>query len=196
VAPGEFCWRPVDAKGFMFIHCIFTGFKKEYKNNGYGARLIDECINDAQKENMSGVAVVTRKGSFMAGKDIFVKKGFEVADKALPDFELLVKRFNEDSPYPKFKSNLDEKVLEYGTGLTIIRASQCPYTVKNVNEIVETSRKKYGIEPNVIELKDCYEAQNSPCPFGSFCIIYDGKILAHHPISNGRFMNIMNKVKS
>ena len=29
--PGEIAHRPVDADGYMFIQCIFTGFKKEYK---------------------------------------------------------------------------------------------------------------------------------------------------------------------
>jgi hypothetical protein len=29
--PGEYAYRPVDAKGYMFIHCVFVGFKKEYK---------------------------------------------------------------------------------------------------------------------------------------------------------------------
>jgi len=43
---------------------------------------------------MQGVAVVTRKGSFMAKKDVFLKNGFVLADKAEPDFELLVIKFN------------------------------------------------------------------------------------------------------
>ena len=29
--PGEYAHRPVDAKGYMFIHCIFVGFKKELR---------------------------------------------------------------------------------------------------------------------------------------------------------------------
>ncbi|MCK4802457.1 YoaP domain-containing protein, partial [bacterium] len=40
----------------------------------------------------------------------------------------------------------------------------------------------------------CQEAQNSPCPFGTFCIVYNGKVIAHHPVSNTRFVNIMNKI--
>ncbi|GAG87800.1 unnamed protein product, partial [marine sediment metagenome] len=23
--PGKYCWRPVEASGYMFIHCIFVG---------------------------------------------------------------------------------------------------------------------------------------------------------------------------
>lgn len=79
---------------------------------------------------MHGVAVVTRKGPFMAGKELFIKNGFEVVDKALPDFELLVKKFNKNAPTPKFKGEWEERLSQYGKGLTIIRADQCPYTVK------------------------------------------------------------------
>jgi len=192
--PGEYCWRPVEASGYMFIHCIFVGFKRAYKRKGYGTLLVDECLKDAGKGNMHGVAVVTRKGSFMAGKEIFAKNGFEVVDKASPDFELLVKKLNKKAPPPKFKGDWEKRLSQYGRGLTIIRADQCPYSVKNVREISETAEKVYGIKPNIIELKNCQEAQNSPCPFGTFCIVYKGKVVAEAPISNARFKNIMNKI--
>ena len=191
--PGEYCWRPVEASGYMFIHCIFTGFKNAYKGKGYGSLLLKECLEEAKKKNMSGVSVVTRKGPFMAGKELFVKNGFEVVDTAPPDFEWLVKKFNKNAPTPKFKGDWAERLNRYGKGLTIIRADQCPYTIKNVREIIETAEKEYDIKANIIELKNCNEAQNSPCPFGTFCIIFDGKVIAYHPISNKRFTNIMNK---
>jgi GNAT superfamily N-acetyltransferase len=195
--PGEYCWRPVEAEGYMFIHCIFTGFKNTYKRKGHGSRLVDECLKDARKENIRGVAVVTRKGPFMAGKELFLKNGFEVVDKAPPDFELLVKKFNKNALSPKFRGDWEKRLRQYGNlDLTIIRADQCPYTVKNVREISETAEKAYGIKLNIIDLKNCEEAQNSPCPFGTFCIIYNGKVIANHPISKTRFMNIMNKIKS
>jgi len=57
---------------------------------------LDECLKDAKREKMNGVAVVTRKGSFMAGNKLFVKKNFEIVDKAPPDFELLVKKYNKE----------------------------------------------------------------------------------------------------
>ena len=191
--PGEYCWRPVEASGYMFIHCIFSGFKNIYKGKGYGSLLLDECLEDARKENMHGVAVVTRKGPFMAGKELFLKNGFEVVENAPPDFELLVKKFNERAPAPKFKGEWEQRLSQYGEDLTIIRADQCPYTVKNVKEISETAEKKYSIKPNIISLKNCEEAQNSPCAFGIFCIISRGKAIAYHPISETRFINIMNK---
>ncbi|MCG8619246.1 MAG: YoaP domain-containing protein [Desulfobacterales bacterium] len=192
--PGEYCWRPVDAAGYTFIHCIFSGFKRIYKNRGYGSMLLDECVRDAKTDKTYGVAVVTRKGSFMAGNKLFLKHGFEVADTAPPDFELLVKRFRKTAPMPAFRSNWEARLKRYEKGLTIIRSDQCPYSVKNVNEIRRTAAETFHMSPKVITLADCREAQGSPCAFGTFCIILEGKVIAEHPISNGRFKNIMNKI--
>ena len=192
--PGEYCWRPVEASGYIFIHCLFVGFKSLYKRKGFARLLLDVCLTDAKQQNKNGVVVVTRKGSFMVDKQIFLKKGFEIVDSAPPDFDLLVTKFRKNIPSPKFRSTLDKKISGYKKGLTIIRADQCPYTKKNVNEIVETSKKVFGITPVIVENKNYAEAQESPCAFGSFCIIYNGEIISYHPISNTRFTNIMNSV--
>ncbi|QQS34828.1 MAG: YoaP domain-containing protein [Ignavibacteriales bacterium] len=192
--PAEYAWRPVDAKGYMFIQCVFTGFTSKYKNKGYGGKLIDECIADAKAQKKNGVVVVTRQGSFMIGSEIFLKKDFKVADKAEPDFELLVLKFKKSADDPKFKNTVEENPAKYKTGLTILRANQCPYTVKNVNEIVEASKSLFKITPKVIDIKSAAEAQTNPCAFGAFSIIYKGEIISHHPVSKTRFINIMNSI--
>ncbi len=193
--PGEFCWRPVHAEGYLFIHCLFVGFKKAYKNKGYGSALLKACLDDARQAKRYGVAVVTRQGPFMASSDLFIKHGFEVVDRAPPDFRLLVKRFRTNAPRPRFTGNWEQALAPYGQGLTILRAGQCPYSVKNVAQICATARQTYGLEPRLVNLKNCQEAQNSPCPFGTFCIIHNGSVVADHPISNTRFINIMNKLQ-
>lgn len=190
--PGEYAHRPVDANGYLFIHCVFVGFKKEYKGKGYASLLIDECIKEAKYNKKSGVAVVTRKGSFMSGNAIFLKKGFQVVDSAKPDFEILVIKFDKNSKNPRFKTGMNENLKQYSEGLTILRSAQCPYTEKNVNAILESARQ-LKIKTKLVDLKNAIEAQNTPCAFGSFCLIYNGKIISHHPISNGRFLNIMKK---
>ncbi|MGB8952069.1 MAG: GNAT family N-acetyltransferase [Candidatus Aminicenantales bacterium] len=192
--PGEHCWRPVDSSGFLFIHCLFVGFKSAYKGKGYASLLIDECLQEAKNQNKNGVAVVTRKGSFMVGNEIFLKKGFDIIDTAPPDFELLVKKFQNKIPTPKFKGGIEKRLNKYKKGLTIIRADQCPYTKKNVIEIMETAKQVFDIKPKLIELKTHEEAQESPCAFGTFCIVYDGEVISYHPISNKRFSNIMNSL--
>jgi hypothetical protein len=42
-------------------------------------------------------------------------------------------------------------------------------------------------------MDDHLSAQQSPCAFGTFCIINNGTIFSHHPISNKRFENIMKR---
>ena len=74
--PGEFAWRAVSAKGYIFIHCVWIS-KNKYKNMGYASQLVEEAVKDAKAEKMNGVAVVTSEGPFMAGKDLFEKNGFQ-----------------------------------------------------------------------------------------------------------------------
>lgn len=188
--PGEFAHRPVSAKNYMFIHCIFVGFKKEFKGKGYASLLIDKCIEDAKSGKMHGVAVVTRDGSFMAKKDIFLKKGFVQCDTSAPDFQLMALKFREDYKNPKFNQM---SIPHDANDLTIIRSAQCPYSVKNVEAIMNTAQG-IGLKPKLVEIKTATEAQNVPCAFGTFCILYKGNVLSYHPISNTRFENIMKKL--
>ena len=188
--PGKYAHRPVAADGYMFIHCIFVGFKSAFKGKGLGSALLKSCIKEAKDADLHGVAVVTRKGPFMAKKDIFLKKGFKIVDEAKPDFQLLALKFNAEAADPKFTLS---SIVDYPDGLTIIRSPQCPYSEKNVNEILKTA-KKLGIQTKLMDLQDSQAAQRSPCAFGTFCIIYNGEIISHHPISNTRFENIINKM--
>jgi GNAT superfamily N-acetyltransferase len=190
---GSAAYRPIEAKGFIAIHCIFVGFKKEYKNRGYGSSLLHRCIQDAKKEKMKGICVVTRKGPFMARNDLFLKNGFAVVDFQKPDFNLLCLSFDDKKKLPAFKKDIDT-VEKYQKGLTIFRSDQCPYTVKNVYEIANTAQKKYHIDVRIIPIESAKEAQECPSAFGSFCLIFEGKILSYHPISNRRFENIMDQI--
>lgn len=192
--PGELAHRPVEAEGYLFIHCLFVGFKKEFKGKGFATALLKSCLDDAITQQKKGVAVVTRKGSFMADSPIFLKNGFVKVDQALPDFELWVFKFESGSPNPEFIVNNEILQTEWSSGITIMRSPQCPYTEKNVNAIIETAEKKYHRITNVVDISDVKMAQNSPCAFGTFCIANNGKIISHHPISNIRFENIMNKL--
>jgi len=189
--PGEYAWRPVDAAGYMFIHCIFI-IPRKYKEKGNGTLLLETCIEDARQNNMKGVAAITRKGTWMAGKELFVKNNFRSADKYSPDFELMVIKFDEQASSPCFRISPEEKMEHYNQGLWIFSSDQCPYTEKATRDITETAKEVYMIKTNVVKLKTHKEAQECPGAFGTFCMVYNGKLIADHPISNTRFKNIMN----
>jgi len=185
---GKNAWRPVDAKGYMFIHCIWVSPNK-FKNKGNGSLLIKECIDDAKKKGMLGVAVVTSEGGFMAGKGVFEKNGFKSIDEIKPLYHLMVKSIKK-GPIPKFK--IWEKQLAKYKGLHIVYSKQCPWIIRSI-EVLADVAKKNKLKLKVKELKTVKQAQNAPCPYGTFCLINDGKILADHYISKRRFENIIKK---
>ena len=189
--PGERAWRAVNSDGYMFIHCIYM--EARCKGKGYGTLLIEDCLKDAGKANMNGVAVVTREGTFMVGKELFLKNGFEEVEEAAPDFSLLVKKFKKSALTPSFKGQWDKKRKKFGKGLTIITSGQCPQNVKMVKDIAEIAKDRYGIKPRIVEYKSYRQAQNAPWPYAISGVLYDGKLVADHPISGTRFRLIMEK---
>jgi GNAT superfamily N-acetyltransferase len=191
--PGEYAWRGIRAAGYMLIHCLFI-LKRAYKGKGYGTLMIKACEQDALKHRMHGVAVVASKSTWMAKKEIFLKNGYEIVEEAPPHFQLLVKRFRDDAPLPTFAGNWKKKLARYAKGLTIIHSDQCPYVTKAMAEIPPVAREEFGIEPTLMELPNCQLAQDSPNPYGIFSVIWNGALVADHPISKTRFKNIMKKV--
>jgi GNAT superfamily N-acetyltransferase len=191
--PGEHAWRGVHAPGYMVIHCLFIQ-KKAFKGKGYGSLMIEACEKDARREKMHGVVVVASKSTWMAKKEIFLKNGYEITEEAPPHYQLLVKRFHRDSPLPAFSGDWKDKLDRYSKGLTIIHSDQCPYVINAMNEIPQVAREEYGIEPTIVDLPNCQLAQEAPNPYGIFSIIWNGELVADHPISKTRFKNIMNKV--
>ncbi len=187
--PGEYAWRAVDAKGYLFIHCMWISPNK-YKKKRYGSLLIKECIKDAEKQGKSGVAVLTSEGPFMAGKDIFLKNGFKSIASAKPSFELMVKTLKDGGPLPKLMDY--EKQLSKYEGLNIIYSNQCPWVARSIKDMVETAKSK-DLKLKVTELKSAKEAQDAPSVYATFNLVYNGKLLADHYISDTRFLNIINK---
>ncbi len=189
--PGEYTWRPIEARGYLVIHCIMI-HRKKYKEAGYGSRLLEECLRDAKKTRANGVAAVTSKGTWMAGSGLFVKHGFESVDSGPPSFELMAKKMKK-GPLPRFRGGWEERARSYGKGLVIIRSDQCPCTAKFTGEILETA-KTLGMNARVKELRTCKQAQSAPSPYGIFNIVYNGRLIADHPISKTRFRNIIKQV--
>lgn len=190
--PGELAWRGVDAAGYLFIHCIWTFYKK-YQHQGNAIRLVRACVRDAKAAGMRGVAVVARNGPWLASSDLFLKCGFEVVGTAPPDYALLAKKFRKRDSDPSFLPADPDRLRRYRRGLTIVHARQCPHAVKFAREIAETARRDFGIESRHVVLRSCRDAQNAPTPYAVFSVILDGTVLADHQISTTRFANIMKQ---
>jgi hypothetical protein len=184
---GENAWRAVDAAGYLFIHCIWMN-PNNVKNQGYGSLLVNDCIADAERLGKLGVAVVVSDGAFMAGKELFLKNGFEVAEQE-NGFSLLVKSLQK-GPLPRFR-NWKAQLPQF-KGLNIVYSKQCPWVARSIEELTEAT-KENGLELKLTELKTPQQAQNAPSIYATFTLIYDGKIFADRYISKTRFLNILKK---
>ena len=185
--PGEFAWRPVSAKGYMFIHCLWV-YPKKNLNKGYASLLINHCVEESKKAGFKGVCVTTSEGSWMAGKELFLKNNFTLVDSK-GRFDLLSVKFKETDD-PCF-IDWESKANKY-KGLNLIFANQCPLFIKSVEEMTATAIE-YKLQLKITELKTAKDAQNSPSGFGVYGMVYNGKLLADHYISNTRFRNILEK---
>jgi GNAT superfamily N-acetyltransferase len=174
--PGGFAWRAVCAEDYMFIHCLWV--VGQSKGRGYATLLLNECVEDAKTRGMSGVAVLTSERPWLAGKQFFVKHGFEVADE-FPPFMLMAKRFG-DAEWPSLPSDFGERPARYGKGLTIVRSDQCPY-VDAAARVAMHAAQELGIGANLVELQSPEDVRNlSPSPYGVFGIVYSGKLVTYH----------------
>ena len=183
--PGEFCWRAVNAKDYLFIHCLWTNGKK-YQHQGLGALLLAEAEKDAH--DTLGVAVVTSDKSFMTNKDIFLKNGYEIVDESGKE-QLLVKKLKQGA-VPEINDWQAE--LEKIKDLTIIYSRQCPWVARFIEEVKPILEEK-NLSPTIIELKTPEQAQHAPSLYSVFNLIYDGKIYADRYISTTRFKNIVER---
>ena len=186
--PADKAWRPVDAPGYMFIHCMMVYGKNE-KGKGYGSILIEDCENRARSEGMQGVCTMTSKGAWIYDKSIFEKNGYKEYGKR-GRFELMAKKFDEKAADPKL-INWEARQKEY-SGWHLIYADQCPWHEKSVNDISKVAREN-EIVMNVHKLESSEEAKNAPSGFGVFSLLHDGKLLEDHYISATRFKNILKK---
>jgi GNAT superfamily N-acetyltransferase len=189
-APGSQAWRPVEAEGYLVIHCLMV--LRKHLGKGLGALLLDSCLKDAKKSKCRGVAVVTSSDSFMAGSGLFIKAGF-IPVESIPPYELLVKKFTKGAPDPRFIVDRERVLKKYKKGLTILAADQCPMIPKCVQDITEASRA-LGLKPKVVWVRSAKQSRELPTPYGVFSIIYDGKLIAERPVSGTRFKNIMSKL--
>jgi GNAT superfamily N-acetyltransferase len=188
-APGDHAWRPVEAEGYLVIHCLMVNGK--HKGKGLGTLLLDSCLRDAKKSRCRGVAVVTSSDSFMARSDFFIKAGFVLVEGS-PPYQLLVKKLKRAAPDPRFIVQRERLLKRHKKGLTILAADQCPMVPKCVAEIAEMSRA-LGLEPKVVRVRSAKASRDLPTPYGMFSILYDGKLIAERPVSAKRFSSIMSK---
>jgi ribosomal protein S18 acetylase RimI-like enzyme len=168
--PIEKVWKPILGENYMVINCLWVSGK--FKGKGISTELLNECINDAKKQKMDGIAVVssTKVKPFLTDKKYYEYHGFEVVDSAPPYFELLVLKFNKNAKNP-----------------------ECPFMEEHVNLLSNICKNK-KIPCEVIHLKDYKEAQTKGSPFGTLGIYYNGEFKTHELMPEKKFEKFIEEL--
>jgi GNAT superfamily N-acetyltransferase len=185
-APAEKGWLPVDAPGYMLIHCFWVS--GQYKDQGYGRQLLEHCLEASQ--GMNGVVVVTGKDKmpFMSDKKFFQKQGFRQADAAAPYFELWYKPIKEDAPIPRFKDIARNARCDIEQGLAVYYSPACPFNDYYVNVELKQVAEKRGIPLTIKPIDSREEAQNHFVPHTLYSVFYNGQFVTHHVLNEKYFL--------
>jgi GNAT superfamily N-acetyltransferase len=185
--PGECAWRPVDASGWLFVHCLWV-YPRGQRIGGLGSRLIEACLKEARRTGAIGVAAMVSDGPWMASKEVFLKNGFRAVG-ATGRFQLVTRHLRE-GPEPRFRK-ISGSATKY-RGLHVVYCPQCPMLPKSVKGLSEVAAD-HGLRLKVTVLKNAREAQNAPSYYGVFSLLWNGRLLSDHYVSKTRFKNLLRQ---
>lgn len=190
--PAEYAWCPVEAAGYMFINCFWIS--GQYKGQGYANQLLDQCIADSKAKGKKGLAVLSsnKKVSFLSDPKYLKYKGFQVADTAMPFFELLYLPFGENAEVPKLKACAKDGGIA-DQGFVLYYTDQCPHSAKYAPLLAEII-KGYDMELKLVKINTTKEAQHAPAPVTTYSLFYNGKFITNEILSDKSFAKLWNRI--
>ena len=191
--PAEYAWAPIEAAGYMMIDCLWVS--GQFKGQGYSNRLLEHCIAEARAKGKKGLVALSskKKMPFLSDGAYLKHKGFVEADTAAPYYELLALPFEEGTALPRFlecakTGEIDEK------GWVLYYTAQCPHTAKYVPILTEYAGNQ-GIQIKAVKLETREDARQSPSPFTTYAVFYDGKFVTNEILSEKSFEKYRKKVE-
>lgn len=189
--PAENAWNPIEADGWMYIDCLWVA--GSLKGHGYGAELLDACIEDSKSKGKRGLCILSsaKKKPFLADLAFLKHKGFSVCDEADNGIQLWHLPFSENALMPKFKECARHPHSEEA-GYVLYYTSQCPFNAKYV-PIVESTARENGILFKAVHLQSKEDAQNAPTPVTTYALFFDGRYLTNEQMNDKRFLKLAGK---
>jgi hypothetical protein len=88
---------------------------------------------------------------------------------------------SDKAPLPKFNPIPENRLQKYSEGVTVFKSNQCPYADGYTNVVMEIS-KQAGIQCRIEHVENCKQAQNGVDPYGTFCVMFNGKVLGYRHV--------------
>jgi ribosomal protein S18 acetylase RimI-like enzyme len=190
--PIEHVWKPLVGENYIVMNCLWVSGR--YKGKGLAKNLLNECINNAKKQDMDGVCIVTSKKvmGFLTDKKFFVKHGFETCDTAYPYFELLSYKLNKNASDPAFTDNARNGVFNNNKDFSFVFSNQCPYAEEYAKLMADVCEKR-GKTTELVKINTTEDARKYGSPFGTFGIYYNGKFIHHEVMPEKKFNKFLDK---
>ena len=187
--PAEYAWVPIDARGYMYIDCLWVS--GSFKGHGYSSDLLNACIGESKEKGRKGLCILAaaKKKPFLADPKFLKYKGFTVCDEADNGIQLWYLPFDQDADKPRFKEcakhpQTDEK------GYVLYYTSQCPFNAKYV-PVLEQTAKENSIAFHAIHLENREDAQNAPTPITNYALFHDGKYITNEQMNEKKFLKLI-----
>ena len=189
--PAENAWNPIVAEDYMYIDCLWVA--GSFKGHGYGADLLNACIEDSKSKGKKGLCILSskKKRPFLADPKFLQYKGFAVCDEADNGIQLWYLPFTENASLPKFKECAKRPHIEE-QGYVLYYTSQCPFNAKYV-PIVEETAKENNVRFQAVHLRSREEARNAPTPITTYALFYNGEYLTNEQMNDKRFLKLLSK---
>lgn len=177
--PAEHSWLPLDAPGFMVLNCFWVA--GQFKGQGYGARLLQQAMQDASSDatSMNGLVAVTgeKKRPYMSDPKYLEKQGFECVDAAPPYFRLWCMKLKPDAPTPQFKSTARAGRIAGSKGIVAYYSNTCPFTEHWTATTLRAYAERRGIACAIHRIGSREQAHALPIPWIINSVFYDGELL-------------------
>ncbi|MCR5012919.1 MAG: GNAT family N-acetyltransferase, partial [Lachnospiraceae bacterium] len=186
--PAENAWVPINADGYMYIDCLWVS--GSFKGHGYGAELLDACIEDSKEKGKKGLCILAaaKKKPFLADPKFLKYKGFTVCDEADNGIQLWFLPFGEEAEMPKFKECAKHPHIEE-RGYVLYYTSQCPFNAKYVPVLEQTAREN-DIPFHAVHIANREEAQKAPTPITNYALFHDGEYITNEQMNDKKFLKL------
>lgn len=188
--PAERAWCPLDAPGYLHIHCLWVS--GQFKGQGHAGALLASCVEDARAQDKHGVTILSarKKMPFLSDPKYMKKHGFRLADTARPYFELLYLPLHEDAPVPTFRASAKEGRIDM-PGYALYYTNQCPFANTYAHRIQALAEMR-GMPMTLRRLDSWQEAQQSPAPYATYSLFKDGQFVTNEILSEKKFAAMLD----
>ena len=173
--PIENSWLPLTGNNFMLINCFWVS--GQYKGQGNGKKLLQQCLNDAK--DMDGIVAISsdKKKPFMSDPKFLKHMGFEIIDEAEPFFKLWGLKTNAKASYPKIKNTAKSGVCPDNKGITAYYSNTCPFTDFYTNQLLRVYAKKKNVPLTINHIKSKEDGHKMPIPWIINSVFYKGELI-------------------